>query len=73
MKQQIVTFLESPSSRTGMVALFALALSVLTQYLGHDLSASGAMWALIFGVGKIVQPDNTAAIAQKAATDTITK
>lgn len=55
-------FIKSPNNQTGLLAVAVTIPGLLTQYEAHSIGLSVLVGTIIFGVGKIVMPDNIALV-----------
>lgn len=61
----LANFLNSPQNRTGIAIWAATALTALVQqFVVHQPLSSADLFGLVLGLLKIVEPENTATLAQ---------
>ncbi len=68
---KIKAFLESPQNRTGLSIWAATALTALMQkFVAHQPLAGADLFGIILGFLKIIEPENTATLAQIESVET---
>jgi hypothetical protein len=70
---KLITFFSSPSNRTGLIALFAALIAGIIWFFGRDIVVSSLGYAIVFGVSKILQPDNTISLVEQAVEAEVAK